>query len=330
MESDQYRICAGCNSTLGPGDPFCLTCGTLSPSLVNTGDLAIEVQDVPGQRLRAEVVSILKAWFPEMDTIRADERFQSGWHILVRGIDEKSGSRILAALKRIKIDGRLLREDTASSWKEKLLNPGLIVAAVGAFLCVIIGGITAMALAPVPLAAPFVWAFLKSRRQEALLVLEDPSPRYEKWSRLAEEYAQVVRLLDLQDRQVLRTLAGTAFDLQHRLSSDSLVAVAAGEDRGELYSRLTDAVRTALSLGTRISSLADGEERTSLQRELLDLTEMVLNSATWFRSMEQGPVKEPAVLHDELHGITRRIDRILSQVRSPRETESPRFKTVRS
>ncbi len=330
METDHYRICAGCDSTLGQGDPFCLDCGRLSPSLLNTGDLAIEVQDVPGKRLRAKVVGVLKAWFPAIDTSHAEERLRSGWHILVRGIDEDSGRRLLEALKKINLDGHLVREHLASSWQERLMNPGLIVAAACVLLSVIIGGAAALALLPIAIAAPVAWAFLTSRRQQALVSLDQPSPQYEKWSRLADEYAQIVRQLGAHERGVVRTLTRTVFDLQRRLSADSLVAVAAGEDKGDLYVRLTEAIRTALSLGRGISDLKDEEERSTLQRELEALAETVAKTAAWFRTMEERPVKEPAVLTDELHEITARIDRILSQVRTPSTAEPQRRKPVRA
>ncbi len=330
METDHYRICAGCDGPLGQGDPFCVDCGTLSPSLLHFGALAIEVQDVPGKRLRTKIVGVLKAWFPTIDTVRADEQFRSGWHILVRGVDEDSGRRLLDALKKINLDGHLVREHLGTSWKERLVNPGLIVGAACVLLSVILGGAAAMALVPIALAAPVAWAFLASRGQRALVSLEQPSPQYERWLRLSQEYADAIGQLSSQDRETVRTLTRTVFDLQRRLSADSLVAVAAGEDKGDLHSRLTEAIRTALSLGRGISDVKDEEEGSLLKRELESLSETVSKTAAWFRSLEERPVKEPDVLTGELHEITGRIDRILNQVRTPGKGEPPRRKPIRA
>ena len=107
MDTDHYPSCAGCHNPVKPGDPFCLGCGTLSPAVMDTGPFALEVQDVPGQNARDQVVRILQTWFPALDPLSAGERFRTGWQVLVSGIDEASARRLQQALKSLKIDSSL-------------------------------------------------------------------------------------------------------------------------------------------------------------------------------------------------------------------------------
>jgi hypothetical protein len=323
METQEYPICADCGNAFKPGDPFCIDCGRLSPSMLNTGDFSVEVQDVPAQRSRERVIRILRAWFPTVDAIRADELLRSARHILVRGVDETSARRFQAALQALRVDSRLVREGVDRSWQERLLNPALAMSAACMILSLALGATAAVFLLPVGVAAPFAWAFLVSRKKPALLRVEEPSPRYEKWSRLAQEYAQAIKELGSPDREVVICLARTVFDLQLRLGSNSLAAVAAGEDRGDLYARLTDAIHTALSLGRRISALEDedeGEALHKLRQELVALAGTVSETADWFQNLERRPSKEPRALDNELRDVTERIDRILGEVHSRSET----------
>lgn len=322
METEHLPVCASCGTSYRPGDPFCVECGRLSPSMLNTGSYAIEAQDIPGQTARSQVVELLRAWFPGIDPLHAEERFKADWQVLMRGVDENSARRVQAALEAVNVKSRLARDKALPPWQQRLLNPGLAVTAACLLLSFLLGTTAAVFLVPLGITAPLGWAFFASRRKPALISVDEPSFRYDKWSRLAGEYAETIKELGSPDREILTCLSRTVFDLQLKLTSNSLAAVAAGEDRGDLHARLTDAIHTALSLGRRISDLEDEDDRKiGLRQDLVSLTKRASETLEWFKNLERRPPKEPLLLNDELQEVAQRIDRILGQV--PSRSESP-------
>jgi uncharacterized coiled-coil protein SlyX len=119
----------------------------------------------------------------------------------------------------------------------------------------------------------------------------------------------------------------TVFDLQTRLSANSLAAVAAGEDKGDFFARLTDALHSTLSLARRMSDL-ETQEASGQRQELAALARMVSETWEWFQGIERRPAKEPMLLDKELREVTDRIDRILDQVPGRRETTLPPRKPI--
>ncbi len=136
------------------------------------GGLALELGDIAAQTTRAELLQLLKSWFPEFDVIRAEHRLKTGPTILMTGIDEESGARLLHALKGLKIPARLV-DYRSESWGKRLWNSGLVVSAISLFLAAIFRGHAAFLFVLIAGGAPLAAALLAEHRRKPLLTPED-------------------------------------------------------------------------------------------------------------------------------------------------------------
>ncbi|MBI4964310.1 MAG: hypothetical protein HY913_13620 [Desulfomonile tiedjei] len=314
MKTAPNNNCAACDAEFREGAPFCTDCGKLSPAVLSEGDLAIEIDDVPAERFRSEAVSLLKAWFPQLDAIRAAERLKSGRATLIVGIDEASADRILQALEAIKVRGRVKSLKEKPAWLRWIWNPGLAVSAVSLALAALFGGWFALLMVILAVGAPAAVGLLKDRGVEPLVSGVRLGGQSEHWVRIAEEYSRVISQLSPQDSEALRTLVQTVFRLQRRLRSESLASVAAGFDRGDLYQRLSDALSSGVELSRRV--LAEQEENKGpLREEIARLNELAGRTAEWFRGLDGPVIKSASILEAELSGISESIDRIVREVR---------------
>ena len=59
----------------------------------------------------------------------AERRLKNGPTILITGIDQESGVRLLDALKGMKVQARLV-DHNAEPWVKRLWNSGLVVSAI--------------------------------------------------------------------------------------------------------------------------------------------------------------------------------------------------------
>ena len=139
MASQSHISCSECGTSLRQDVPFCPECGKQPPSVVSKGSLALELGDVPSQNSRGELLQALKSWFPDLDTIRVERRLKNGPTILITGIDQESGVRLLDALKEMKVQARLV-DHNAEPWVKRLWNSGLVVSAISLLLAAILGG----------------------------------------------------------------------------------------------------------------------------------------------------------------------------------------------
>src|SRR5512139_3976753 len=126
MPSSARHECSECAFPLSEGDVFCPKCGHQLPNVLSEGELALQLGDVPAAQTRAELIQALKEWFPALDAFRAESRLKNGAAILVSGIDEPTGGRLVETLKAMRVQSRLVPQQTASSWLKRLWNPGLI------------------------------------------------------------------------------------------------------------------------------------------------------------------------------------------------------------
>jgi hypothetical protein len=273
------------------------------------------MEEVPGEKLRAELGSLIGSWFPSVDALEANNRLKSGRTLLLRGIDEESAVRILGIFKAMKAPGKLVRDDTGRGWFKRLWNPGLTATAAAVLLALIMGGVIGFVLVVAGLAAPPAWAFFRGTPRTPLISVVPREPE-EDLVRLSSEYSAVMNSLSEQDGKILRDLTTAVFDVQQRLQSDSLASIAAGAQTGQLFAGLSDAVRTAVDSARQIPS-ADEEEQSRLRGELRSLDDLVTKTNDWFHSIEGQGIKQPQELSEDLQGITASIDRILGDVRSP-------------
>ncbi len=316
MSASSSASCSTCETSTGATHPFCPECGRLSPSFVSEGSFAIEIEEVPAEKLRADLVSRIRSWFPGVDALEAKARLKSGRTLLLQGVDEESAVRILDLLKNMKVPAKLVRAKTGRSLLKSLWNPGLVVTSAAVLLAILVGGITGFVLALAGLAAPSAWAFLRGGTGSPLVSVVPREPE-EDLVRLSSEYSRVMSSLSDRDGNTLRDLTAAVFDVRQRLQSDSLASVAAGARTGQLFASLSDAVRTAVDVARRIPSASE-EEKPALREELGTLNLSVTKTGSWFRSIEGQGLKPPEVLSEELGDITASIDRILDDVRSPR------------
>lgn len=307
--------CVTCSSHAGEDYPFCPECGKLSPSLVSRGAFSLELEQVPSEKIRNEVVAAIRSWFPQVDPIQAEKQLSSGSSVLISGIDEASVNRILDALRPYKAPGRLSRGGGETSWFKRLWNPGLVVFPVALILGLLIGGITGIVLVLTGLGAIPVGALLKHRRLTPIVPVVAAGSR-EELERLADQYSLVVTRLSTADAEILRSLTASVFEFQRRLKSGSVASVAAGAESGGLHERLTEAIRTAVEIGGKMGA-AEDEERDRLRKELAELKDLVTETTDWYRHVEGEGIKQPHELADELGRITASIDRIVQDVRSP-------------
>ncbi len=315
MADPHTMSCSTCETSAGAPYPFCPECGRLSPSFVSKGSFAVEIQEVPSEKLSDDLVSLIRSWFPGVDHLEAKNRLKSGRTLLLAGIDEESAVRILDTLKAMKAPGRLVRDDTGQGWGKRLWNPGLAITASAWLLALIIGGIAGIVLAVSGMAAPLAWAFLRGTAGSPLISVLPREPE-EDLVRLSSEYSSVMELVSEKEKRTLRELTTAVFDVQQRLQSESLASVAAGAQTGRLFAGLSDAVRTAVDIARRIPS-ADEEEKRGLREELRSMGDLVTNTNNWFRSIEGQGIKQPQALSEELQEIAASIDRILDDVRRP-------------
>ncbi|MBI5248459.1 MAG: hypothetical protein HY912_03095 [Desulfomonile tiedjei] len=313
MESEIENQCPLCAAGIDPCHHFCLQCGELAPFALSAGSFSVEIQDVPSNALRAQAVSLLKSWFPGMDAIRADRMLGSGSSILVNGLDEASASRLLRALRPLKISGRTL-EYRPSRWWKLFWNPGLVLSAPAFLAAWGLDGFAAAISLMFAVAAPVTGALLVLPRMQPLVRHETLKYLSGDWLRLAREYAETVRLLSPEDSETLKSIVGKVFDLQERLNSRSLVAAASGGEKGELYSRLKDAIRTAVQICRRIAA-SDVDDRGRLRLDLVSLDRLLEETETWYASLETDDRRHVDELTDELEKITTGIDRIVGEVR---------------
>lgn len=313
MESHTENRCLQCESGIEPHHPFCLHCGELSPSSLIPGPYSVEIQDVPSEELRIRAVTLIKRWFPEVETIQADEAMRSLNSILVQGVDEASGERLLTALKHLKISGRIVKSGTGNWWNQ-LWNPGLVLSVPALLAAWGLDGAASLISLLVAVLAPVAVAFWSRSRsrpivnQEALRLMSD------EWMRLAKEYSEDLKLLAAEDSANLESIVGHVFDLHKRLTSRSLVAAAAGSEKGELYGALTDAIRGAVQISRRLGAPEEGEKE-ALRQDLLALKRLLAETEAWYSGVEAEDIKQVPQLEEKLGDITSGIDRIVREVR---------------
>jgi len=318
MTSTDYEKCPGCINMLQQDQPFCPDCGKLSPVVLSRGNMRVEIPDIASEQIRTDITRLLKSWFPHLDTAEVRTALETRWVTLIGGIDEGSGNRILDALKVFKVRGRLVSPSVEKSWPAKLWNPGLLVSAVALISAAIFGGLFAFFAVVAALGFPVAWALVEGRRQVPLVTAPSTGFSAEQWAGLAEDYAGVLKELDPTNARMLVSITRAVFDVQSRLRSDSVAAAIAGGDKGDLYKRLQETIRTAVDLCRRNQALPQ-PENDSLTAELENLRDTVIKTGEWYRSVESDGVKAPEALKGEIVDLTGRIDALVREVRSPLE-----------
>ena len=314
MNTRYSSKCSACEGLLGQGDPFCPRCGKLSPGVLSPGDKALEIRDVPSERLREQVVITLNSWFPAMDRVRADLQLKSGPGILVESIDEASAQRLREAFAALKVPGRVTVVPVQLPWSQRVLNPGLGISAICLLIAALVQGVTGLVLVLLAAGLPPAWAIWMLRHRSPLILTETIPRNAEQWIAVADEYASVMRHLAPEDAEKLAGITAAVFELHDHLRKDSLVAVVSGEDQGDLYHRLADAVRTGVALGRRLPA-ARGDDGTSIRKELDSLAEVVVKTLEWWRELDTQEVKPAGQLSAELNRAAGNIERILQDVR---------------
>jgi hypothetical protein len=299
--------------------PFCLQCGELAPFALTPGAFSLEIQEVPSKVLRSRTVSLLKNWFPQMEVIRADKMLGSRTSVLLTGVDEASAERLLRALRPLKVSGRII-EYRANDWWRFLWNPGLILSVPAVVAAWGLDGVAAALSMVVAVAAPVVGALLERSGAQPIIRPETLHFSSGEWLRLAKEYSQTVRRLSPEDSVSLRSIFKKIFDLQKRLSGRSLAASAAGSEKGELYGKLMDAMRTAIQLCKRIAARDDDE--AGLREELGALDRLLTATEDWYTGMDTDDRKPIPQLAEEIGEITSGIDRIVREVRNASDQQS--------
>lgn len=314
MDTTPNKRCAQCVSDFLEGAPFCTDCGKLSPAVVAEGNVALEIDDVPSEKIRDQALSMLKAWFPQLEPIRAAASLKAGRTILISGIDDESARRILEGLESLKVRGRPKLLGDKPGWLKWIWNPGLAVSALGLVLAAAFGGLPAFFFIVIALGAPVAVALLKGRGKEPLIPSVRIGDQADQWIRLSDAYSEVVAQLSSQDSQNLKALVRKVFRLQKRLKSESLASVAAGLERGDLYQSLGDALRSAVELSRRISAEPE-ENKGPVRNEIAKLNELADRTANWFRKLDDPVIKNASVLEAELDSVSESIDRIVREVR---------------
>jgi len=314
MNTSRNKNCAACAGDFQAGAPFCTECGRLSPAVLGEGDIALEIDDAPSERIRHEVVSTLRAWFPQLEPIRAEASLRAGKSILLSGIDEESANRVLEALATFKVRGRSKPVEGKPSWLNWIWNPGLAISAVSLALAAAFGGLLGLLLVVIALGAPVAWALLKGRGKEPLIAYLRVGNQADYWIRLSDEYSEVLGQLAPHDSENLKAFVRKVFRLQKRLESESLASIAAGSDRGDLYLSLNDGISSAVELSRRILTQPE-ENKGPLREEIGKLNELADRTAGWYRELDGPVIKDAAVLDAELSAIAESIDRIVREVR---------------
>jgi hypothetical protein len=321
MANQKYILCSECGSSLRQDVPFCQGCGTLPPSVISKGMLALELGDVPALKTRKELLQLLKGWFPDLDTISAERRLKTGPTILITGIDEESGARLLAALAGLKLQARLV-DHRAESWVKRLWNSGLIVSVVSLFLASVLGGAAAFGFILVAGGAPLAAALFVEHKRRPLLRQAGSTAYADQWIGMSQKYSEVTKSLAPADAAVLKSLVTRIFDFQSRLRSASLASVAAGAEAGELYKRLRDAIEVGIDISQNITS-TEGEAQERHREELATFRDQVSKIDDWYRGVEGEGTKQTTQLVVDLSDIVESIDRIVQEVRPPLGTSSP-------
>jgi hypothetical protein len=321
MASQSHISCSDCGTSLRQDVPFCPECGKLPPSVVSKGSLALELGDVPSQSSRDELLLALKSWFPDFDTIRAERRLKNGPTILITGIDQESGVRLLDAVKGMKVQARLV-DHSAESWVKRLWNSGLVVSAISLLLAAILGGPTAFVFVLIAGCAPLAAAFWVEHKRKPFLTQASSMFSAEQWIRLSQDYSQVVKSLARSDAAALKSLVTRVFEFQSRLRSASLASVAAGAETGELYKRLRDAISVGVDISRKIAS-TEGEAQEHSRQELVAFEDQVSKIDKWYSSVEDEGTKHTTQLVVELNDIVESIDRIVQEVRPPSGSTAP-------
>lgn len=295
--------------------PFCPECGALSPAISAQGAFAVELEDIPSEQIRARVIDGLKNWYPGIDPVEADARLKSGPVVLLRSVDEDSARRTLAYLNAYKAPGRIRGDQSLDSWMSTVWNPGLAIGAVALAAALLTGGLTGLVLAATGFGAMAIGSLIKRKRFQPLCHFS-PTSEFEELRTLADEYARVIPRLEHEDAAVVKKIARTGFELRKRLLMDSVAAIAAGGRTGELYDRVTEAIRGAVHLGKSILTCA-GPDKENLRAELVGLAGLLDRTEQWLDRAEGklGPSAED--LAHNLEHITERLDRILDTVRAP-------------
>jgi len=321
MASQSHISCSECGTSLRQDVPFCPECGKLPPSVVSKGSLALELGDVPSQNSRGELLQALKSWFPDFDSIRAERRLKNGPTVLITGIDEDYGVRLLDALKGMKVQARLV-DHRAESWVKLMWNSGLVVSVISLLLAAIFRGPAAFLFILIAGGAPLAAALWVEHKRKPILTQASSMFSAEQWIRLSQDYSQVVKSLSRADAAALKSLVTTIFEFQSRLRSASLASVAAGAETGELYKRLRDAVGAGVDISRNIAS-TEGEARERSRQELVAFEDQVLKIDKWYRSVEDEGTKSTTQLVVELNDIVESIDRIVQEVRPPSGSSAP-------
>lgn len=309
MTSKRETACPECGNPHQPGRPFCVDCGELIPPIVSDGSVSVVVGDVPSAEIRSQLTAVLKSWFPGLDSFEAEDRLKTGPTLLISGIDESSAGKLVAALKGFHAPAKAERDRERSFFKS-LWNGGLLVTPPALLIALLVGSWVGLLLFMIGVAAPIVGAMLKIRHMQPLLLGAQIQPQAEDWARTAESYAEAMKMSDPEAGAMLKSLAERVFDVYGRLRKGTVVAVAAGDDRGELAMRLMETVQTAASLA-RKSASGDEEKRREALKELNILSEMVDATGDWYRRTESEGIKDSQTIAGDLVDVVTRIDRIL-------------------
>ena len=327
MQSPDFIPCPHCGAEYEDSDPFCLECGELLPSVIFPGDLSVEMNDVPSEKLRARLVGVLKSWFPRLDSVEAEDRIKNK-SILVDGVDEQSGQRLVKALEKLQAGARLTR---GHGWFGLLFNGGLLISAIAMVLFLVFSAL-GMTLAGLlflltMVAAPAVGAWRKREQMKPLVWTPTALTKDEHWPRMAQAYSGLKAKLGQEEVLLIKEIFRGVFDTFDRLSRGSLAAMAAGKERGELAYRLEETMETALEIARRWVS-DDGELRPDLKRDLEALRDLVKKTSQWFRTVENDKPRAAPAIEEDLNEIRESIDRIVGEVRSVEQPAASRKEKI--